>query len=265
MKLIAVSGLKGGVGAATVAANLTSAFHSLNKPVVIVDLDARNFIRTHFSMAMSDRDGWAVRASKSEDWALACYKSPEGIPFLPLGERAELMAECDNRNAAARLVDMASVYGLSDSVFQQMLAVLSSHFEYIILHFPPVTFSADASTLLQSLHAVVDLHIMVVNPDTACYSILNSMGNELRRLPKLDLLSNKFFLNSEVSADFSFNMKKEWGDILIPNPIHFDEALAESVANLQTVDRYSPYSQATSDFKSLALWSIANLSRAKNA
>ncbi|MCW8329961.1 cellulose synthase operon protein YhjQ [Photobacterium sp. SDRW27] len=266
MKLIAISGLKGGVGAASVAANLTCAFHGLNKKVVIVDLDLRNFIRVHFSMAMSDRDGWAVRVNQSEDWALAFHKSPVGVPFLPFGELALTQAavECNDSPQTEYFADHRAVFKLSDGVFPEMLATLGAHYDYIIIHLPAVTFSAGFRELLHTLHAVVDMQIMVVNPDTACNSILGSKGEVLRSLPKLNLLSNKFYLNSEVSTDFSFYMKKEWQDLLISNPLHFDEAVAEATASLQTVGCYSPHSQASSEYKSLALWCIATLSRAEN-
>lgn len=264
MKLIAVSGIKGGVGAATVAANLTGAFHRLNKRVGVVDLDTRNVIRLFFSMAMSDRDGWAVRVKKSQDWALACHKSPEGVFFLPFGELNLLAGDrCNDSNAPFRL-DTESGYRLSDSVFSEMLSTLRTSFDYLILHLPPLAYSTGISQYLDSLHSSVDLHLAVVNPEPSCNLMLHSMRSAFRRFPKLHLLSNKANLSSKVSADFSFHMSQECGDFLISNPVHYDEALAEATANLQTIDCYSPYSQSASDFRSLALWCIANLNRADN-
>lgn len=261
MKLIAVSGLKGGVGAASVAANLTCGFHNLDRKVAIVDLDLRNFIRVYFSMAMSDGDGWAVRLSQGEDWTSACYQSPAGVSFLPFGERKHLIPEGDESNNIGFFSDTKLVYQLSDHFFPEMLSTLACHFDYIILHLPSITFTLDFMKQLQFLHEIVDLHLVVINPDTACCSILDKQGKVFNQLPKLKLISNKHFTNSAVSSDFSFYMRNMWGDSLVSNPIHFDEALAEATANLQTVGCYSPPSQATADFKTLALWSIATLSQ----
>lgn len=262
MKLIAVSGLKGGVGASSVAANLTCGFHHLDRKVAIIDLDLRNFIRVYFSMIMTEGDGWAVRVNQSEDWALAFYQSPAGVYFLPFGERDRFASTRDGSNSyVGSFSDTSSVYKLTESFFSEMLETLAGQFDYVILHLPVVTFSPDHMKLLQSLHAAIDLHLVVINPDTACYSILNTQGEKVSQLPKLKLLSNKCFSNSEVSSDFSFYMKKVWGEALVSNPIHFDEALAEATANLQTVGCYSPASLAATEFKMLALWSIATLTR----
>jgi len=262
MKLIAVSGLKGGVGASSVAANLTCGFNQLDRKVAIVDLDLRNFIRVYFSMIMTEEDGWAVRVNQGDDWALAFYQSPAGVYFLPFGERGQFAPGREGSNRyIGSFSDTSSVYKLSDNFFSEMLASLASQFDYVILHLPVVTFSSDHMKLLQSLHAVIDLHLVVINPDTACYSILNTQGEKVSQFPKLKLLSNKYFSNSEVSSDFSFYMKKVWGELLVSNPIHFDEALAEATASLQTVGCYSPASLAATEFKTLALWTIATLTR----
>lgn len=264
MKLIAVSGLKGGVGASTVAANLAGGLHDLNKKIAIVDLDLRNFLRVYFSMKMTDGDGWASREYCGEDWALAFHQSPAGVSFLPFGAQAKpVLSGREKSISKQRKVDFfsdpKSVYRLSNSFFSEMLTTLADQFDYAVIHLPSVSFTSSFMEHLRELHATIDLHLVVVNPDTACYSILDAQGISVSQLSKIKLLANKFYSTSEVSSDFSFYMKKIWGETLISSPIHFDEALAEATANLQTVNCYSPGSLAAAEFKTLALWSISAL------
>ncbi|WP_299012965.1 cellulose synthase operon protein YhjQ/BcsQ [uncultured Photobacterium sp.] len=261
IKLIAVSGIKGGVGAASVAANLTCAFHQLGQKVVVVDLDCRNCIRTSFSMAMSDQDGWAVRLHHREDWTLAFHQSPEGIFFLPFGDLSESTLRLEPCEGTDTFFDADMAYNLIETQPSEIIDTLGCHFDFIILHLPTITFHPDFSDLLRSLHISIDLHFMVLNPDVACYSILNTKGKLLRCFPNLKLLSNRCFLNSKVSGDFIFELQRHWDDFLVSEHIHYDESLSEAAANLQTVGCYSPDSQAAIEFKSLALWSLSCLSR----
>lgn len=73
MKRIVIVGLKGGVGATTIAANLTSALNSIDQTAHAVDLTRGNQMRLHFGMNPNDGDGWALKVLANQSWRDAAF------------------------------------------------------------------------------------------------------------------------------------------------------------------------------------------------
>ena len=134
-------------------------------------------------------------------------------------------------------------------------------------------FHADLAELtdpeVRSFVDSMDMIVVVVTADALSYLTLQSwlQHEELSRLlrsDKLRFLVNKYQPETEIGRDFMLVLKKELSESLIPVSIHRDTALLECVANLTTVQHYSPSSQAAKDFQSFAFWCVSVLSSAQD-
>lgn len=262
MALIAITGILNGVGVSTVAANLCCSLSGLGKKVILVDLDQRNLTSYLLGNPMSNYDGWAYRCAFSQDWIKAYYKSPQNLPFIPFGDPFHGAEEEENVNFLRQAEwSNTKLFSLDDSFFDDMLFELNQQFDYIVLAMPCPTFERNSGKLLQSINDKVDLQLMILNPDARCYSLLTHKV-ELDKLNNTKLVLNNYALDSQLHLDFALLYKEEMEDKLISSSIYQDMIMLEACAKMTTVRHYSPKSQATQDFKKLALWLIAYLSAA---
>lgn len=59
MPVIAMQGIRGGVGATSLTAGLSWALEQLGEPVLSIDFSADNLLRFHFNMPAHSTRGWA--------------------------------------------------------------------------------------------------------------------------------------------------------------------------------------------------------------
>ncbi|EDP58477.1 cellulose biosynthesis protein BcsQ [Vibrio sp. AND4] len=251
MKRLLFVSLRGGCGSTTVTANLAQALVKINKQVLAIDALPENLLRLHLGLSFEARDGWAARVLSDDAWFEAGYQSPQGALLLPFGEL----------NAQQKGLFSQS-YQYLQAIGHSTLQVNNSE-QWQLFH-------GDISYLTApEMHLFVesmDMVFVVMNADTMNYALLQptlshtpQIGN-LIKLGKLRYILNQYQPETEVGRDFMLVLKKELGDALVPVLMHRDTALQECVANLTTVQHYSPTSQAAKDYQSLAFWCVSALS-----
>ena len=253
MKRIVITGIQGGVGATTVAANLTIALHSIEQKAHAIDMNPTNFMRLHFSMDPNNNDGWMLRRYHQEPWQQAGYQNHHQIPFVPFGELTE--AQYQQQLTALQQQPMTLLNNISP---ENKEAASKSDWQIILL--PEIT-------SLQNFHYplldAADLVICVIRPDIQSYLSLqkNRHYQALHEKHNIKLLMNVFNANSEVSRDLQLVIKHEYKEMIIPTLMHFDTAVPEAVANLTSVLEAAPYSQAAQDYRSFAFWCLAHVNQ----
>lgn len=246
MNRIVVTGLRGGVGATTVAANLAAALHAIEQQVHIIDLSPLNLLRLHFSMELANPDGWARRMLNGESWMQAGYQNARQVSFVPFGhldrqQRDALIAQLDAKPAG--LIDMFSVSSSADNQWQ-------------IILLPEVK-------LLEPRHYALlgsaQLVLCVTRPDIQSYVHLQQSHSYQTLLSHCQPrhVFNLFQANSAVSCDMLLVFQQELAEKCVPVVLHQDTALAEAIADLATVIDHAPYSQATHDYHALAFWCLS--------
>ncbi len=85
MKRIIITGIRGGSGSTTIAANLIQALELNEENVHVIDARSENLMRFHFAMDLSVQDGWAKRWLNGESWKNAAYMTPNSLSFIPYG------------------------------------------------------------------------------------------------------------------------------------------------------------------------------------
>lgn len=244
MKRITIFGLRGGVGATTVAANLTVALNTIERPCYVLDMNKDNLLRLHFNMDMSNGDGWAARILENKPWQQGAYQNQQDMTFIPYGY-------VDKRDKSK--IDTWQEEHISKLIWNDrnlwQIMLLPSFQNLTQYHMKLVEAS--------------DLCIGVINPDIQNYILLNQDQIWIefikRYTPKI--LVNKYQSSSDINRDLLLVLQQEYMQSLIPVAISRDAFVPESVAELASVMHYAPHSQVTQDMHTLAIWCLAELTR----
>ncbi|WP_422419431.1 cellulose biosynthesis protein BcsQ [Pseudomonas sp. GZD-222] len=238
MTVVALKGMRGGVGTTSLVAALGFALHRLQQRVLIVDLHPRNLLRLHYNLGLDSTQGWAAADQDAEGaWSEALLQVEEGLCLLPFGQlHGDALSALEQRQRS------------QPQEWSQRLHTLQAHFDWILLDMP-ATLAGGQPTLPQLPKSA--LPIRVLETDAACHALLSTegAGDDL-------LLVNRFDPISQLQRDLLLL----WGERhpqLIPQVIHRDEAMAGALAWKSPLGYYAPDSLAAHDVGSLATWLLA--------
>ena len=251
MAIVALQGLRVGVGASSVTAGLAWALQQVGERVLVVDFCPSNQVRWHFNGPVSATDGWARAVLCAQDlqqqmpqaW---CYA--EGLDFLPFGELSQ-----DQYRAWQQLPAAAAQSWL------QYLKQLSQSgaYDWLLFDMP-----ANERGGLGNWRDLVDGHTMV----DGLLVVLTADANSHIRLHQQDLAPNGRLLLNQLSSTSQLqqDLQQYWREhvpTMLPFSIHRDEAMAEALAAKQPVGEYSGASLAADELNVLAGWCLAQMGR----
>lgn len=237
MTIIALQGIRGGVGATSVTASLAWALRQLGDPVLAIDFSPDNLLRLHFNTAWEDKRGWARAIADGLPWQQAALRYADRMDFLPYGQLNK--AEQEHRPAP----DNAHAGHWPDS-----LKTLDNNGEYrwILLDIP-----AGYTPLSDALTAQADLTICPLVADTNCHVRLHQQALP----PGARLLVNQLAVANQLQDDI-YQLWLQSVPGLLPLAIHRDAAMAESAAAKQPVGEYRPECLAAEEITTLANWCL---------
>lgn len=247
MKIISVTGIAGGVGTTTVAAQLASSLAARGLPVIAFDFSPQNALRLHFGMAWEYGNGLIPQVLSGKPWHQAAYRCENGVDFLPFGK-------CANQDIA-----------VFDHLLEQEPDWLSSRLEELDANdntFVLFDCSCGEYALRSQAHALSDLIVTVAAADTVSYAaVAESRDCSAEYANKTSCLINGFDPTRELDRDIARLLRAEQGAQLCPVIIHRDESVREALASKLSVEAYAPYSQAAGDYADLSTWLVARLAR----
>lgn len=235
MPVIALQGIRGGVGTTSVAAGLAWALRRLGKRVLVIDCSPDNQLRLHFSAPVSLTAGWAraeLDAQLGHQEAL-CYE--EGLDFLPFGQLS--VAEYHRWQAQ---------HQQSPGRWMQYLTQLrdSGEHDWLLLDLPVA-----GSPCTERWREMADVVFYVLTADANSHIRLYQQPLPLGSR----LLLNQFSADSRLQQDLQQYWQQHL-NALLPLSIHRDEAMAEALAAKQPVGAYGAASLAADELKVLAGW-----------
>lgn len=241
MPIVALSGLRGGVGTTSVTAALAWALNRLGERTIAIDFSPHNQLRTHFNTPLSHARGWAHSALHQRPWQQSAMRYTEKLDFIPFGQLPSADA-LDYLRQPDRLLTPWAHY----------LNSLRADYRWVLLDIP-----ADMPQISQLLLPAVDHQLMVVTAD----------GNSHLRLHQARFPVNTLFLINQFSpiSQVQQDLHQLWLNSLtslLPLLIHRDEALAESLLSKQPLGEYRPLSLGAEEIATLATWCLINLKRA---
>lgn len=259
--VIAVQGIKGGVGATSVVAHLAAALQALGNKVFALDLCQQNSLALYFNLPFSENGGLAVQIAQQQDWREACYTSETGIWFSPFG--------CDFS------IDLnhALSQHLENNPFwlEQNLASLSETLYYRQPLFVLLDVPRYPDAIANAAIAAADLIISVMESDAASYACMlrrHQYNLACNGSSKHKPTPRRFLLNSYTPAhslerDVSDLLQTELAGLMVPFVIHADQTIREAIAHKQNAVEGAFNSQANRDFKLLATWCLGFFNKAE--
>ncbi|CAI1113191.1 cellulose biosynthesis protein BcsQ [Serratia quinivorans] len=240
MPVIALQGLRGGMGATSVTAALAWALQQLGESVLAIDFAPDNQLRLHFNTPFELARGWARAEQDGGEWQQGAMHYCENLDFLPFG-----------RLTAAERLNLQQYCRQHPTRWQENLAQLSASAQYnwILLDLP-----ADDPLLAAQALPLADCVFMLITPDANCQVRLHQQA-----LPEgCRFLINHYFAASQLQQDLHQLWLQTLGGLL-PVAIHRDEAMAEALAVKQPLGEYRPESLAADEVMTLANWCLINL------
>ncbi|PVZ82171.1 cellulose synthase operon protein YhjQ [Serratia sp. S1B] len=240
MPIIALQGVRGGIGTTSITAALAWALQQLGESVLAIDLSPDNLLRLHFNTPFDLNRGWARAELEGAAWQQGAMRYCQNLDFLPFG----------GLNLAEQR-SMAQQHGEDPLRWRDFLAQVrdSGHYRWILLDIP-----AGNTPLIEQQLALADSVFQLLSPDANCHVRLYQQP-----MPA----ACRFLVNGYSAASLlQQDLHQLWLQTLeglLPLVIHRDEALAEALAVKQPLGEYRPESLAADEILTLANWCLLNL------
>lgn len=237
---ITVRGLRGGVGATSIAAMLADALSMQGESVLLIDLNPDDLLRLHFNIPYADAHGWAVACAEGSDWAQQTYQVKDNLYVLPYG-----------RHGLAALNVSSSVDG--EAVWGAQDLCAATGFSWVIFDLPhdPKQYTA----LLENS----DLNLLLAHADMTSHILLGQYPLHLNTKIVVNQLSIKQRLSDAVLLDWNIR----YAPYLVPVKIRQDMHVQEAFAYKMPATSYFPRSSSAADLTSLATWCLVQRGKDK--
>ncbi|HEI6848356.1 TPA: cellulose synthase operon protein YhjQ [Yersinia enterocolitica] len=239
MPVLALQGVRGGIGTTSVTAALAWALQQLDESVLVIDFSLDNLLRLHFNMSFEQSRGWARAEVDGEGWQQGAMRYTEKLDFLPFGQ----LTQTENEQLSASLQQHPRQW---QENLSRLLA--NASYRWILLDIP-----AGDSTFTRQALALADQTLILIHADASCHIRLHQQN-----LPAgCHFLLNQFSASSRLQQDLH-QLWLQSLDSLLPIFIHRDEAMAEALAAKQPLGEYSAQSLAAEEVMTLANWCLIN-------
>ena len=176
MALMALQGIRGGVGTSSLCAGLGWALSALGEQVLLIDGSPVSQLGMHFNLPVQAEQGWMQALCHGGDWLHSAQRYPQGPDLLPYGQlSASASAAVQDSTIAAPLL--------------AALPALRGRYGWIIFDLP-----AESAPWHTALYAQLDGLLGVITPDANCHLRLSQ-----QRFPAATrFLINQFNANSRI-------------------------------------------------------------------
>ncbi|MBF0539798.1 MAG: ParA family protein [Nitrospirae bacterium] len=241
-RIIAIVNQKGGVSKTTTAVNVGAGLLSLNRKVLIVDLDPQS----HCSYSL----GVPVHEIKNTVYEM--LKNKVNINNV-IFSRGELKVIPSSLDMSAADLEFSNIPG-REFLLKEALLTLSEPFDYILLDCPP---SLSLITL-NALTSATDIYIPLQTEVLALQGF-----NKLLETIELvkQRLNNNLLITGIVCTRYSANKKlnneviksviEQFGDIVFKTYIRENIPIAEAPSYGKTIFEYKPDSNGAKDYLNL--------------
>jgi len=240
MPVIALQGIRGGVGTTSITAGLAWALRRLGERVLVIDFSPDNQLCLHFNTPFSLTAGWARAELDARPWHQEALRYEEGLDLLPFGQLS--LAEHPRWLTQHQQIPERWI---------QYLTQLrdSGDYDWLLLDLPVAELAC-----AERWRAAIDAVFCVLTADANSHIRLHRQPLP----PGSRLLLNQFSADSRLQQDLQQYWRQHL-DALLPLSIHRDEAMSEALAAKQPVGEYSAASLAADELNVLAGWCLAHV------
>lgn len=244
---IAIVSPLGGSGRTTLTAHLATLVATQGRPCLAIDLCRQNMLGRHLGAQESNPTGWATLAAQDLWCGDAALSNSDAVDWLPFGtvNMPELSA-------------LQHTWALNPDWLQNRLQALALPADSAIFLDTP-TWPAPLS--FQALAAARVVLVVLEASARACHAQA-LVKQALAQAPAgavCAIAVNRIDPRRPSHRSALETLRAQWGDLLLPYPVHEDESIAQAYEQAANVCAWAPHAQSSHDLQGIGQWLLKHL------
>ncbi|XAM01554.1 AAA family ATPase [Phycisphaeraceae bacterium D3-23] len=249
MRTIAIINQKGGCGKTTVSINLAATLAAMGQKTLLVDMDPQS----HCALGLAVPEAQIDRSTA--DLLRAGMSGEIGVADITWQISRNLDLAPSTVSLAAVEPQLATASD-RDRRLAQVLATCADRYDYCIIDCPP-------SIGLLTFNALRAADEVIVPVETGYFAMQGSFRQEqtiemlaqkVGHRVRFKILPTLYDVRTKLAREILSELKKHFGDKLLPLVINFNAKLKEAASFGQPITEYDAGSRGMKDFEELATW-----------
>lgn len=253
MRTIAIINQKGGCGKTTCSINLAAVLALRGHRTLLVDMDPQS----HCALGLAVPDAQIERST-----ADLLRHGLDGSIALPdiTWQISRCLDLAPSSMALAGIEAQLAPASDKDRRLAQVLSTVADRYDFCIIDCPP-------SIGLLTFNALRAADEVIIPVETGFFSMQGSVKQEqtIRMLARrvghdvrFKVLPTMYDVRTKLAREILSELKKHFGDRLLPLVINFNSKLKEAASFGQPITEYDAASRGMQDFEQLVQWLLAN-------
>lgn len=233
-KLVVVQGIKGGVGATTLTANLAVSLTKIGYNVIAFDCCTSNNLQLHLGMGIDRIEGLHKNLIDNQPWVDTCFEDKNGAAFFPFGKVANS--------------DLYKLKSLEPNYLTNILSKIDfeSKQSIVLIDYPTYLSLSDCQ-----LSLVYDMKINISTCEVASYSRLLQLSSSFTENDMFVL--NRYNPESKLESDIRTLISSEFDQSRFLGVIFEDEFIHQALAQNTSIVDLNEYYKSSKDFYQLSM------------
>jgi len=259
VRTFAVINQKGGCGKTTTSINLAAAMAHLDRRVLLVDMDPQSHCALGLAVPESQIDMHVGEAMLNPD---ARYK-PDELAWQ-ISSRLDLLPSVV---ALAGVERKLAVAPDRDIRLAKVLRKQADRYDICIIDCPP-------SIGLLTFNALRAADEVLIPVETSYFALkgakkqlatIKVIAEQCGHAVHAHVLASMYDVRLRMARELMDELNKQFGDAVLPVPIHYNTKLKEAVSFGQPINEYDPACRAAQDYERLARHLLANVPAKSNS
>jgi len=254
MRAIALTNQKGGVGKTTSTANLGACLATLDRSVLVIDIDPQANLSIHFGVNVyeSERSVYDLLVGQAKFPDVVTKTKVQGLDILP-----------SNINLAGAEIELVGVVG-RETILKEAVGPAVGKYDYVLVDCPPSLglLTLNALTTVDEVFIPVQTEFFALQGMSKLIETIEIVYKRLNpRLKVTGIIACMFDKRTNLSHEVLANIREYFEDKVFDTIIRKNVKLAESPSHGKPIIHYSRGARGSRDYMSLAREVIAQESR----